>query len=426
MPMIDQVLARMGQLHPKVIDLSLDRVLALMDRLGRPQDRLPPVIHVAGTNGKGSTIATMRAVAEAAGLTVHVYTSPHLVRFAERIRVAGHLLSDLDLLALLERVEAANDGQPITFFEITTAAAFLAFAETPADLVLLETGLGGRLDATNLVTRPTATVITPIGLDHQQFLGDGREAIAGEKAGIIKSGCPLVLAAQPDPVRTVILDRAQALNAAVWLEGRDFSAHATGPGTMRLSMKHEVLDLPRPALAGDFQVGNAARALCALRLALPWLDGEVMARGLGRVSWPARLQRLTQGPLIQALPANWELWLDGGHNPHAAQALAPHLAGWKDLPLYGLMGMLSTKDVAGYLAPLAPYLDHLAAIAIPDEAASLSAQQSAQAATGQGIAASAHDDLPLAFAHLCGKPGPARILIAGSLYLAGHVLAENG
>ena len=428
MAAIDAVLDRLTLLHPKVIDLSLDRVSALLDKLGRPQDHLPPVVHVAGTNGKGSTVATLRALAEAAGLSVHVYTSPHLVRFAERVRVAGRILSDGELLALLEEVEQVNDGQPITFFEVTTAAALLAFSRVPADLVILETGLGGRLDATNVVARPALTVITPIAMDHESFLGDTPAAIAGEKAGILKPGVPCVMAEQLPEARAVIAARAAQLGAPLLREGPDFLGRKDADGSLLFG----ALRLPPPSLAGDFQYRNAGLALAAAhRLAadgvLPRLSPQVLARGLTAIQWPARLQKLTHGPLVDLLPAGWELWLDGGHNPHAANAIAAHAEGWRDRPLYAVFGMLNNKDVDGFFAPLAPRFAALRAVAIPGEANSLTPEAGAEAARRHGCAdAEAAADMAAALRELSATPTPARVLICGSLYLAGVVLADNG
>jgi dihydrofolate synthase/folylpolyglutamate synthase len=434
--MVDRVLDRLGRLHPKVIDLSLDRVLTLLEKLGHPQLKLPPVVHVAGTNGKGSTIAFLRAFAEAAGLRTHVYTSPHLVRFAERIRVAGRLLDDAELLALLEEVEAVNDGAPITFFEITTAAAFLAFSRAPADLTILETGLGGRLDATNLVERPALTILTPIAMDHEQFLGGRIESIAAEKAGIMKRGIACILADQSRKVSKVLEARSLELGVPLIKEGKDFFLRATPDGGTLFKGSAVEWALPSPGLSGAFQLRNAAVALAAVeRLTrtekppvLPEIPLSALALGMRSVEWPARLQRLTRGPLVDALPEGWEVWLDGGHNPHAAEALARHSRSWRDKTLLGILGMLSTKDVDGYMEPLAARFHSLRTVAIPGEAASLSAEDAAAAAMRHFcMDAQPAASVQAALADLVATaPGPARVLICGSLYLAGQILAENG
>ena len=425
--MIDTVLERLTRLHPKVIDLSLDRIRLLLDRLGNPERNLPPVIHVAGTNGKGSTVATLRAIFEAGGKRVHVYTSPHLVRFAERIRIAGVLPSDEALIALLAEVEAANGGDPITFFEVTTAAAFVGFSRTEADICLLETGLGGRLDATNVVARPAATVLTPIALDHQHYLGDTIEAIAGEKAAIIKPGVACISAAQDPRAAQVIARRAQDCAAPLLWEGVDFTSEASGDGLVFRGLGVE-WRLPRLALKGAHQVRNAALALAAARHLCGDGFGEaVMAKAVANVDWPARLQRLTKGPLPALLPEGWELWLDGGHNPHAAQAVAAHAAGWTDRPLLAVSGMLNTKDIGGTLAPLASRLTALRAVAIPGEANAAAPEHIVAVAIRQGIDAKPAAGIEAALAEFAANvAGPARVLICGSLYLAGTVLRENG
>jgi dihydrofolate synthase/folylpolyglutamate synthase len=415
----DRILERLKQLHPKVIDLVLDRVLALLEDLGRPQDRLPPVVHVAGTNGKGSTLAYLRAMAEAAGKTAHVYISPHLVRFAERITVAGCEIAEPELAALLEECETVNAGRPITFFEITTAAAFLAFSRQAADLCLLETGLGGRYDATNVVAKPAVTLITAISLDHQAYLGDTLAAIAGEKAGIIKPGVPCLSLAQPPEAMAVIRAEAHRLGAPLLVEGEDWRVE---PG-LRFHMDGHSWDLPEPALPGRHQWRNAGLAAAAARRLPVAVD---IAAGLKRARWPARLQRLTKGPLVDLLPAGWELWLDGGHNPGAGAALAEHVAReWHDKPLDLLVGMLNTKDSQGFVDPLAPYVRGGAAVAIPGEINSLGAQQMAEKATAAGLSLPAAASLEQAIKGRLAHPGPARLLICGSLYLAGTVLAEN-
>lgn len=434
--MIDSVLDRLTRLHPKVIDLSLGRVLDLLESLGRPQDRLPPVIHVAGTNGKGSTVATLRALFEAAGLRTHVYTSPHLVRFAERIRIAGVLPTDAELTALLEEVETVNAGRPVTFFEVTTAAAFLAFARTPADVCILETGLGGRLDATNVVERPALTVITPIAMDHESFLGGRIEAVAAEKAGIMKRGVACVVAKQGRKAAKVLEARSTELGVPLIKEGEHFFARTAPDGGLVYRGPSAEWSLPAPALAGAFQYRNTALALAAVeRLSrtqvppvFPDFPVGALALGIRSVEWPARLQRLTRGPLADMLPEGWELWLDGGHNPHAAEALAQHARSWRDRPLLGVFGILSTKDVDGWLEPLAARFHSLRTVTIPDEAASLSAEDAAKAATKHFcLDARPSPSVEAAVADLVASgSGPARILICGSLYLAGKVLAENG
>lgn len=423
----DAVLDRLMRLHPKVIDLSLGRVERLLERLGHPEERLAPVVHVAGTNGKGSLLAFLRAMLEAAERRVQVYTSPHLVRFHERIRLTGGLIDEAALIALLEHCEEVNGPEAITFFEVTTAAAFLAFAEDPADILLLETGLGGRLDATNVIARPRLTAITPIALDHQQFLGPTLEAIAGEKAGIMKPGVDCVVGPQEPAALAVLEKHAAAVGAPLFAHGRDWTFQATADG-FRYEDAQGPRDLPRPGLKGAHQIANAALAVaCAAQLADFGLDEKAVAGGIASASWPARLQRLTKGPLVEALPEDWEVWLDGGHNPAAGQALAETLSDWNDKPLHLIYGMLDTKVAGGYLEALAPLTHRLRALRIPGEQASLSAEAAARHATEAGIdaatAASVMDGLTSLVAQ-ADKPG--RILICGSLYLAGHVLSENG
>ncbi len=431
--MIDVVLDRLARLHPKLIDLSLERVERLLARLGNPERRLPPVIHVAGTNGKGSTVAFLRAFFEAAGLRAHVYTSPHLVRFAERIRIAGRLPDDDSLMALLEEVEAANDGAPITFFEVTTAAALLAFSRAPADVCLLETGLGGRLDATNVVERPALTILTPIAMDHQQLLGGRIEAIAAEKAAIMKRAVACIVADQERKVTKVIEARSLEYGVPLMKEGGDFHVRSTADGLLYRGPTVE-WTLPAPALAGNFQTRNAALALAAVerltRIAVPPALAEIplaaLALGMKTVDWPARLQRLTCGPLVELLPAGWELWLDGGHNPHAAEAISRHARAWRDRPLYGVFGMLASKDADGFLKPLAARFRSLRAVAIPGEANSLAADVAATTAARHFcLDSQPAASVETALAELATRPGPARVLICGSLYLAGTVLRDN-
>jgi dihydrofolate synthase/folylpolyglutamate synthase len=419
-------------LHPRVIDLSLARIERLLERLGHPERQLAPVIHVAGTNGKGSTVAFLKAMLEAHGFVVHAYTSPHLVRFNERIVVAGREIDDDTLSSLLQECEEANAGDPITFFEVTTAAAFLAFARTPADFTLLETGLGGRLDATNVIARPLITALTPISLDHQAFLGETIAEVAGEKAGILKARVLCFSAHQLAAAAAVITRRAAEVGAPLISEGEGWSAKPEGDGwrfegfAPALPQTH--LSLPAPALAGAHQIANAGLALaCLYRLPGLTIDTGAIASGLARARWPARLQRLDQGRLVDLLPAGWELWLDGGHNPGAAQVLARHLAGWRDRPLVLVFAMLKTKDNTGFLAPLAGLAQRALTVAIPGEAASLDADSAAAAARRVGLAAEACESVHDALCRAAGSGEPsARVLICGSLYLAGAVLAENG
>jgi dihydrofolate synthase/folylpolyglutamate synthase len=421
----DRVLERLMRLHPKRIDLSLDRIERLLAALGNPQDRLPPVVHVAGTNGKGSVVATLRACLEADGRRVHVYTSPHLVRFHERIRLAGTLIAEEALVGLLEECEQANGEAPITFFEITTAAAFLAFARTPADVVLLEVGLGGRLDATNLVRRPAATAITPISLDHQAFLGDTIAAIAGEKAGILKRGAPAIVAPQPPEAAAVIEQRAATIGAPLYRWEQEWRA-VPANGGMRYEGRHWRLDLPRPSLFGPHQIVNAGTAIaCLEHLAGLPVSAAAIADGLQHIEWPARLQRLGRGPLVDMMPG-WEVWLDGGHNPGCGEVLGMVAAGWRDRPLHLVAGMLNTKDAAGFLRPLAPYAKSLKAVTIPGEENALSAEEIAADAGEAGIPAHPAPSLAAALAAIAGESEGGRVLICGSLHLAGVVLADNG
>ena len=417
----DVILARMMALHPKVIDLTLDRVWRLLAALGNPQNDLPPVIHLAGTNGKGSTQAMIRAGLESASKTVHAYTSPHLARFHERIRLAGELISEDRLTAVLDECYAANDGGNITYFEITTAAALLAFARTPADYTLLEVGLGGRLDATNVIETPALTVITPIDLDHQQFLGDTLSEIAGEKAGIIKRGVPCVVGPQHDEVLDVIEARAARLGAPLLAFGQHW--HVTQErGRLIYQDETGLLDLPLPALPGPHQVTNAGAATAALRQLQ--CDTGACEAAMTDVFWPARMQHLTTGRIVDRFrPA--DLWLDGGHNPAAGVMLARTLADLPDRPTHLVCGMLNTKDIRGYLLPLANVAQSLTAISIPGEANTLSADVTAAAARDVGIVAAVADSLDAALKDITAKEPHARILICGSLYLAGHVLREN-
>lgn len=421
-PSSDALLERMMTLHPKVIDLTLDRMWRILDALDHPERRLPPVIHIAGTNGKGSTLAMMRAGIEGAGLRAHAYTSPHLARFHERIRLAGALIDEARLSATLDRCLAANGPDPITYFEITTAAALVAFAETPADYTLLEVGLGGRLDATNVVDAPALTVITPVDMDHQQYLGETLADIAGEKAGILKRGVPVIVGRQQEAALEVIEARAERLGAPILAHGQHWHVWEER-GRLVFQDERGLLDLPFPALPGAHQVENAGIALAGLR-ALGFGE-EACEAAMRDVVWPARMQRLRHGPLAEAAP-NAELWLDGGHNPHAARAIAALLSGMPARHTELICGMLNTKDVRGYMAEFAPVASHLHAVSIPGQAATLAAADTAQAAREAGLSASVAGSVGDALAAITARDPFARILICGSLYLAGEILKTNG
>jgi dihydrofolate synthase/folylpolyglutamate synthase len=423
----DAALERLRGLHPKKIDLSLDRILGLLEALGRPQDRLPPVVHVAGTNGKGSTSAFIRAIAEAAGLKVHVLTSPHLVRFVERIRLGGTLITDEAFAAILERVEAANAGAPITFFEIVTAAAFVAFAEAPADLLVLEVGLGGRYDATNVIAAPAVSVIAPVDYDHKEFLGSDLAGIAGEKAGVIKAGRPVVAARQAEVAEAVIEREALRLGAPLALMGRDFDAWEER-GRMLFQDEERLLDLPPPSLYGPHQIANAGVAIAAaLALGDPRIDDAAIATGVASAQWPARMQRLTAGPYGALARAHGsDLWLDGGHNPHGARAVAQALErlARDDRSVALVAGTLSNKDAVGFFSAFRTLNPEVFATGFDAEAAA-SAEQTAEAARAAGLVAQACADIPDAVRRALDVPGAPHVLICGSLYLAGEVLAAS-
>lgn len=417
----DVILARMMSLHPKIIDLTLDRVWRLLAALGHPERDLPPVIHIAGTNGKGSTLAMLRAGLEGAGKTVHAYTSPHLVRFHERIYLAGAHVSEPYLAELLDECEAANAGAPITYFEITTVAAILGFARTPADWLLLEVGLGGRLDATNVVDRPAMTVITPVSYDHQQYLGETLPEIAAEKAGIIKRGVPCVVGPQEGPALAVIEAQAARLGAPVLAHGQHWTVWEER-GRLIFQDENGLLDLPLPNLPGPHQIPNAGGVLAALR-ALGQDDATCEA-AVTRARWPARMQRLRDGAFARAAPRA-EIWLDGGHNPAAGQAIAATLAQMPQRRTHVICGMLNTKDVRGFLAPLVPFAARLHAVAIPNASATLPAEETLAAARAVGLDAQIGADVATALASIVATEPDARVLICGSLYLAGEVLRED-
>jgi dihydrofolate synthase/folylpolyglutamate synthase len=412
----------MMTLHPKVIDLTLGRVERLLAALDHPERRIPPVIHIAGTNGKGSTQAMIRAGLEAGGDRVHAYTSPHLARFHERIRLAGELISEPMLTALLDECVTANGGEEITFFEITTCAAFLAFARVPADWTLLEVGLGGRLDATNVVDQPRLTIITPVSLDHQAFLGDTVGAIAGEKAGTIKRGVPVIVGPQTDEGLAVIEARAARLGAPVLAHGQHWHAFEDR-GRLVYQDESGLLDLPLPNLPGPHQIQNAGAAIAALRHL--GRDEAACEAAVTRAVWPARMQRLRHGPLVDLAP-QVELWLDGGHNPAGGEAVAATLARMPARETHVICGMLNTKDVRGYMAPLQPHVRRLHAVSIPGEKNTLPAEDTREAAISAGMDAVTAGSVAEALAGIAATAPEARVLICGSLYLAGSILRENG
>jgi dihydrofolate synthase/folylpolyglutamate synthase len=421
----DRALERLSRLHPKKIDLSLDRMRRLCAALGHPERRLPPVIHVAGTNGKGSTVAYLRAMAEAAGLKVHVFTSPHLVRFAERIRLAGTLIGEEALAELLDRVEAANAGEPITFFEITAAAALAAFADAPADLCIVEVGLGGRYDATNVVEGVKVSVIAPVDYDHREFLGEDLAGIAGEKAGILRAGVPGVVAHQREAALARIEAEADAVGASLRLAGRDWDAWTEG-GRLLVQAGERLFDLPAPGLPGAHQAANAGLAVAtALALEYPRIGETALAGGVAGARWPARLQRLTAGPLGRmASTAGADLWLDGAHNPHAAAALADFARSLKardGRPVVAIMGLLANKDVAGVFGALAGAVDRVLTVRFEAPAAARP-EALAEAARAAGLAAEPCADVTAATGRAL-EAGAPHLIIAGSLYLAGEVLA---
>ena len=415
---MDPVSERLRARHPQRIDLSLERMQRLCAALGDPHDRLPPVVHVAGTNGKGSTVAFIRAIAEAAGLKVHTYTSPHLVRFNERIRLAGRLIEDGPLNAILDRIEAT--GTEATVFESTTAAAFVAMSEVPADLAIVEVGLGGRLDATNMIQRPLLSVITPVDLDHAEFLGTSLPGVAAEKAGILKPGARGLIARQSEEGMAVIAAAAQAVRAPLTVMGVDFDAWPERGG-MAFQDQERFLDLPAPALVGPYQIANAGLAVAvALELDLP---EAAIAEGLRTVRWPARLQRLTAGPYGEAArAADAELWLDGGHNPHAARALAEALAERQaraPRPLALIVGILANKDAGGFFEALKT--SEAAVFSVPFDGAAAEPDALAAVARGHGLGATSCGSVGEALERAL-RLGAGRVVICGSLYLAGEVL----
>jgi dihydrofolate synthase/folylpolyglutamate synthase len=433
MPSVDSIVARLLALHPKLIDLSLDRMWRLLAAIGHPERKLPPVIHVGGTNGKGSTIAFMRAILEAAGLRVHVYTSPHLVRFNERFRLGrlgeGVLVSDDELAAAFEECERVNAGEPITVFEITTAAGLLLFARHPADVLLLEVGLGGRLDATNVIDNPLATVVTPVSFDHAEYLGDSVEKIAAEKAAIFKYTVPAIVAAQPRQALAVIERAAARAGAPIRIAGENWTA-TEERGRLVYQDDMGLLDLPAPRLSGRHQFENAGVAIATLR-AIPSMGlAPPVFEAVAKAEWPARMQRLSQGRLPGLLPAGSELWLDGGHNADGGRAVANALADLEERvsrPLVLIVGMLASKDAGAFLRNFSGLARKLIAVTIPDQEKSLPAAAIADFARAANIPAQVSNDIESALTDVGGLGlDPPRVIITGSLYLAGAVLKANG
>src|SRR6185369_258763 len=432
---IDSIVARLTSLHPKLIDLSLDRMWRILGSLGHPEQQLPPTIHVAGTNGKGSTIAFMRAILEAAGLRVHVYTSPHLVRFNERFRLGGkdegRLASDEELSSALNECERANAGAPITVFEVTTAAGFVLFARNPADVLLLEVGMGGRLDATNVVDRPLASVITPVSLDHAEHLGDTLGKIAGEKAGILKPAVPAIVAAQPREALLAIERQAGRVKAPIRIAGEDWIA-TEERGRLVYQDDAGLLDLPAPRLYGRHQFENAGLGIATLRaISALELAPAAFEAGIAKAEWPARMQRVTAGRLAPLAPAGSELWLDGGHNADGARAIANAVADLEERvsrPLVLIIGMLKNKDALGFLKSFVGLARCVVAVPIPHQENALASEALVETAHELGLPAQPSPDVERALSAIKNfdlQPSP-RILITGSLYLAGAVLAANG
>ncbi|WP_019092099.1 bifunctional folylpolyglutamate synthase/dihydrofolate synthase [Komagataeibacter europaeus] len=421
-----QILERLNRLYPALIDLSLARLETLLARLGHPERHLPSVVHVAGTNGKGSTCALMRAVAEAAGWRVHVLTSPHLVHVTERFRIAGQIVTERELAGVLEEIEQVNAGAPITVFEVLTAAGFMLCARHPADLAIVEVGLGGRHDATNVLERPAACAITAISMDHEAFLGDTPGAIATEKAGIIKPGVPVTTGRQQAEVMDVLVRTAHAHGSPLWRRDHEWSITPAPDGTsLRYHDRHGALDLPLPGLRGAHQIDNAGLAIATLRASGLPLPQQAWA-GIAQARWPARMQRLS-GHLAALLPLDWELWLDGGHNPGAGEVLAQVMAEWEDRPTHLVIGMKQTKDATGFLSPLLPRAASIQAVAEKDQHL---AQPVADIIAAAGGRATAGPTLHAALTHLAATAEPdappARVIICGSLYLAGIALQLDG
>ena len=416
-----EILKRLTALYPRRIDLTLDRPKRLLSKLGHPEDGLPPVVHIAGTNGKGSTLAMLRAGMESKSLRVHAYISPHLTKFHERIRIAGNLIGETALARVLAECELTNRGDPITLFEITTCAAFLAFSRARADYLLLEVGLGGRLDATNIVANPALTIITSVSLDHQQFLGNSLERIATEKAGILKPGVPCIVTRQPPEAMAAIKARSDEVGSPLIVQGADWNSEISN-GQLVFSYKSESIILPSPNLAGVHQAENAGAAIAALRhLGFGFAEMEA---AVTMADWPARMQKLKSGPLVAAAGAS-EVWLDGGHNPAAGCALAKSLEAMPTRTTQLICGMLDNKDISGFLGSLRSVADKVYGIPIPGEDAALPARTVAAAAAEVGFPSETASCAEEAAARISTNLGSGRILICGSLYLAGKILTEN-
>ncbi|MDR6303072.1 dihydrofolate synthase/folylpolyglutamate synthase [Nitrobacter vulgaris] len=428
---LDDVVAGISKLHPKKIDLTLGRMWRILERLDHPERKLPPVIHVAGTNGKGSTIAYLRAILEAAGLRVHVFTSPYLVRINECVRLAGTLVADDPLRDALLECERANGGDPLTLFEMKTAAAFLLFAKNPADVLLLEVGLGGRLDSTNVVETPLASVITPVGIDHVEFLGGTLMQIAGEKAGIIKRGVPVISAEQLLEAQAVIEQRAKQMRSPLHAAGQDWHVHVEH-GRLVYQDERGLLDLAAPRLFGRHQFDNAGLAIATLRAQDRFsIETTAFERGVTGAEWPARMQRLTSGRIVDQAPRDAELWLDGGHNADGGRVAAAALGDLEERlsrPLVVITGMMGNKDAQGFLANFAGLTRHVIAVPIPNMENAMPPEVLAEAVRALDMRAETAVSVGAALQSVArlAYEIPPRILIAGSLYLAGHVLAENG
>ncbi len=427
---LGDVLARLSALHPKRIDLSLDRMHRVLTRLDNPEKKLPPVIHVAGTNGKGSTVAYLRAILETAGLRVHAYTSPWLVRINECFRLAGQLVGDDELQAALEHVEQANAGEPLTFFEAKTAAGFLLFARHPADMLLLEVGLGGRLDSTNVVETPLASVIAPISMDHMEFLGDTLTSIAGEKAAIIKRDVPVISAGQPPEAMEVIEQQARRMRAPLHMNGMEWHV-SVERGRLVYQDERGLMDLAAPRLFGRHQFDNAGLAIATLRAIDTLKLGHAAFEGIVHAEWPARMQRLSSGKLIELGPPGSEIWLDGGHNAEGGRVAAAALGDLEERvsrPLVVIAGMMASKDAGAFLANFAGLTRHIITVEIPGQDNTMPQDRLADAARALGMRVEISGSVEAALRGIArlAYEVPPRILIAGSLYLAGHVLALNG